>query len=872
MTSSEIRDKFLDYFKGRGHIIYKSSSLVPDDPTLLLTAAGMVQFKPFFLGMKKPDIKRAISIQKCVRTTDIGLVGKTARHMTFFEMLGNFSFGDYYKKEAIEWAWDFITSEIGLDKKNLWVTVYLDDDEAVKAWQGIGVDSDRIIRLGEEHNFWAAGPTGPCGPCSEIIYDLGEKVSCDKANCRIGECDCDRYLELWNLVFMQHDRDEAGKLHPLKNKGIDTGMGLERLAVVIQGVSSCFETDLFEPIISKVKELSKVNDKTVFAVRLISDHVRAITFLIADGVFPSNEGRGYVLRRLIRRAVRYGKLVQAGSNFLSKVALSVIEPMSPQYPELSEHKDYILATIDEEESKFDKTLKQGMSVLARIIEEVKSKSLPNISGGDAFQLYDTYGFPLELTQELTDEEGLGVDIENFNVLMEEQKKRSKKGAPFASELDLKLSKLEEHIKETEFIGYSNYRNSGRIMGLASDGILVDNVRAGQNASIVLDKTVFYATAGGQVGDTGIIESGKGKFEVTTTEKTASGLIIHGGKVISGAFDIGDEVTARIDEQERKAIMRNHTATHVLHWALRMKFGTHIKQAGSLVDMNRLRFDFTHNKPLDWKQVKEIENKANSIVIENLPVRAYVTSMDYARESGVTALFGEKYGDFVRVVEVGDISKELCGGTHVSATGDIGNIKIIGEFSIGANLRRVEAVTGYKALEYVHSVQKTVNDASKKLDTKPEKLLDKIDHLIGDRQELEKKVKEYKREKMHSRSTQLADTAEKIGKITLIMGDVKDGSMDDLREYVDAIRQKVKNSAVILSSSKNNKIFLIAGATKEALKGGFNANELIKKISPLIGGGGGGKAEMAQAGGIKPTGISAVFKATKEYVESLEKSN
>lgn len=870
MTSSEIRNKFLDYFKGKGHAIYKSSSLVPDDPTLLLTAAGMVQFKPYFLGLKKPVVKRAASIQKCVRTTDIGLVGKTTRHMTFFEMLGNFSFGDYYKKEAIEWAWDFITNEMNLDKNKLWVTVYLNDDEAAEAWQKINVSPDRIIRLGEEHNFWAAGPTGPCGPCSELIFDLGEGVSCGKPDCNIGTCDCDRYLELWNLVFMQYDRDKSGKLHPLKNKGIDTGMGLERLAVVLQGVNSCFETDLFIPIVSKVKELSKVKSEEILgSIRLISDHVRAITFLIADGVFPSNEGRGYVLRRLIRRAVRYGKIIQAKPNFLNNVALPIIDLMQPQYPELKEHKDYILATIDEEESKFNKTLKQGMSVMTRVIEEAKSKSLSRISGADAFQLYDTFGFPLELTQELAEEEELGVDLDNFNILMEEQKKRSKKGVPFASELDLKLSKMEEHIRETEFLGYSNFHNKTEIVGLALDGVMADCVKEGQNATIILDKSVFYATAGGQRGDTGIIKSDKGKFEVSTTEKTSSGIILHGGKVLSGIFSINDEVVVQIDEQARKATMRNHTATHILHRVLRMKFGSHIKQAGSLVDKNRLRFDFTHNKPLDQQQIKEIEDKANSVVIENLPVRAYVTSMDYAKESGVTALFGEKYGDFVRVVEVGDISKELCGGTHVSATGDIGSIKITSESSVGANMRRIEAVTGYEALVYVHNIQDILDRASTKLNTDPGKLLVKLNDLIGELSDYEHQIKEFKKEKIKMQSLKLAESAEQIGTIRLVMDDIRNESMDDLRKYVDIVRQKVKNSAIILSSKSDNKISLIVGATEEAISSGFNANELVKRVSPLIDGGGGGKAEMAQAGGIKPDGISAVFKATKEYVRSLE---
>lgn len=872
MTSSIIREKFLAFFEERGHKIYESSSLVPNDPTLLLTAAGMVQFKPFFLGLKKPDVKRAASIQKCARTTDIGLVGKTARHLTFFEMLGNFSFGDYYKKESIEYAWDFLTNHVHLEVEKLWATVFYEDEDAVKAWIEIGIDPDRIVRLGEKDNFWSAGPTGPCGPCSEILIDQGEEFGCNSPDCKVG-CDCDRYLELWNLVFMQYDRDEAGDLHPLKVKGIDTGMGLERLASVLQGVRTNFDTDLLKPIIDKITILSKVpygaDAKSDASIRLIADHARATTFLISDGVFPSNEGRGYILRRLIRRAVRHGRLLGIEDKFLVRLAATAVETMSGRYPDLKGHEKYIFATIDEEETRFTKTLKQGITLLTGFIEEAKSKKTAILAGADVFKLYDTYGFPVELTTEMAEEEGLGIDEDSFNALMEDQRIKSGKGISHAADIDLNLSKLEQDIGATEFIGYFNYKEKAQIKAITIDGELTDSITDGQKGNIVLDKTVFYGTSGGQVGDTGVIQTNAGRFEVSNTEKTAFGLILHGGTLVKGKLSVGDPVTASVDEQERKAIMKNHTATHLLHWALRTKLGEHVKQAGSLVTDKRLRFDFTHNKPLSREFIKEVEVTVNNLIVDNLPVRAFTTSIEYAKESGVTALFGEKYGEFVRVIEVDDISKELCGGTHIAATGEIGSIKIVSEASIGSNLRRIEALTGMNAVNYVHDLQDSMLAVEETLSAKAETVPQRIVELVEKNKALEAELKKLKHSSIKEVSEELINNSEKIGDISFISGNLEKESVEELRRYMDLIRQKVKDAAVVLTATGNGKVHLIAGATKQAVEKGFQANQLIKIISPIIDGGGGGKPELAQAGGKRSSNINEVFNATREYIRELE---
>lgn len=873
MTSSEIRTKYLDFFEKRGHRVHSSSSLVPHDPTLLLTAAGMVQFKPYFLGLKKPGVRRAVSVQKCVRTTDIGLVGKTARHLTFFEMLGNFSFGDYYKKEAIEWAWDFLTNTMKLDIDRLWATVFYDDEEAVDVWLQVGIEPGRIVRMGEEDNFWSAAPTGPCGPSSELIYDQGEEFGCNKPDCKAG-CDCDRYLELWNLVFMQYDRDEAGMLHPLTVKGIDTGMGLERLASVMQGVSTNFDIDIFRPIVEVVAELSNVkygaSSKADSSIRLIADHVRAMTFLINDGVFPSNEGRGYVLRRLIRRAIRHGRLIGIEDKFLTKICQVVIEVMGTRYSELKHNIKYIFATVDEEELRFSKTLKQGISMLTSFIGEAKTKGSTIMAGADVFKLYDTYGFPVELTGEMAEEEGLGIDEDGFNILMEDQRIKSGKGISHAADIDLNLSQLEQEIGPTEFIGYFNYKDKSSVLALTIDGQLVDELSEGQEANVILDRTVFYGTSGGQVGDTGAIENPTGKFQVTNTEKTAGGLILHGGKMVSGKLAVGNEVIAGVNEDSRKAIMKNHTATHLLHWVLRTKLGEHVKQAGSLVTENRLRFDFTHNKPLSWEDIKDVERTLNKLIVENFPVRAYTTSINYARESGVTALFGEKYGEFVRVVEVDDISKELCGGTHISAAGEIGSFKILSESSIGSNLRRIEALTGMNAVDYVHNIQSSVRAIEDSLGVKGEQLPEKIAELVEKNKELEGQSKKLKQSAIKDTSQELIDKKETIGGITFISGNLQKESIEGMRQYLDIIKQKVNNAAVILAATSNGKVQLVAGATRQAVEKGFQANHLIKIISPVIEGGGGGKPELAQAGGKKASSIPKVFEITREYIKDLER--
>lgn len=873
MDSNEIRREFLAFFEKRGHRVYPSSSLVPEDPTILLTTAGMVQFKPFFSGERKPKDRRLASAQKCLRTTDVDEVGRTARHLTFFEMLGNFSLGDYYKEEAIGWAWEFVTDVFKLDPERFWVSVFHDDDEAAAIWQDeIGIPESRLLRLGEEDNFWSAGPTGPCGSCSELLYDQGKEFGCDLATCGSPTCECDRFLELWNLVFMAYDRDEKGKLHPLPQKNIDTGMGLERAAAILQGARTNFETDLLEPILEKLQELSGVkygaSDRTDVSLKIVTDHVRAITFLVGDGVLPGNVGRGYVLRRLLRRAVRHGRLVGLEEAFLSKLIVIVIKLMSGTYPELKENRDFILNIAESEEERFSQTLKQGLAIMKDIVAKVKSRGDTAVNGDVAFQLYDTYGFPLELTRELAAEEGLAVEEESFQNLMVEQREKAR--AAWTGEA-LKEKEIYQEIAEQygqgEFAGYDSDEVEGEIKVMVRGEIAVTEIKNGEEAEVIVDQTPFYAEMGGQVGDTGTFESESGKFEVKDTKLPHEGLYIHRGRVVSGELVVGQKVKGTVDAARRQAIQRYHTATHLLHWALRLVLGSHVKQAGSLVAPDRLRFDFTHGGPLSHGEIQKIEKLVNVKVFEDHPVRAYQTTFDFARESGAIALFGEKYNQFVRVVELGNFSKELCGGTHVSHTGQIGLVKITTEEGIGANTRRLEAATWQEAWDYLQDEESILRKAASTLKVEPREVPNRIEGLIGDIKSQKREVELLQSELISSQVESLLEDVSWSDKTAVIIREVDAPNMDILLLYADRLREKLGSLVLFLAAIHEKKVLLLASATPDVAQR-VSADALVKVAGPLVGGGGGGRAELAQAGGRRPEGLPDALKEVQKHVEDV----
>jgi len=873
MRSSEIRKRFLSFFEKRNHKIVPSSSLVPNDSTLLLTAAGMVQFKPIFQGEKKVDFTRAASCQKCVRTTDIDNVGHTARHLTFFEMLGNFSFGDYYKKDAAKWAWEFLTEDLKMDADKFWITIFRDDDEAFKVWsEYVGISPDRIVHLGEEDNFWSAGPTGPCGPCSELLYDLGEDRGCGRKACGPG-CDCDRFLEVWNLVFMQYDRDEQGNLNPLPKKNIDTGIGLERTASILQGKKTNFETDIIEPIILKSAKLAGVkyedNGAETVPLRIIADHARAITFLINDGVLPSNEGRGYVLRRLIRRAVRYGRLIGIKELFLNDIIDEVIKVMKDAYPEIKENKTFINRVCGSEEERFSKTLKSGMAVLSDVMMEAKRKKEKEIGGEVAFQLYDTYGFPLELTIEIAAEENINVNTEHFDELMEQQKSKARAAWAVKPSLDDGKSaeaynEVSDKFSKSEFVGYETDSSNTKIQAIIQNGVVTPRAERGAKIEIVLEKTPFYAEKGGQIGDIGIIKADKGKVEVESTQLLPTDVVIHRGKVLEGSIETDEKVVAVVNTNSRNKISRNHTATHLLHWALRQVLGEHVRQSGSYVAEDHFRFDFTHMSGMNTEEIERIEHLVNGKIMESYPVKCFVTSYEFAKESGAMALFGEKYSDFVRVVEIDGFSRELCGGTHVGNTSEIGVIKILNEGSIGANLRRIEAVTSQKALEHIYKEEKSLKEIVKLVKADTEDVVERIGNIVKQIKLQESKLESMKARLMTYDLDGIIKSAKKLDGLNVIIEKVEAQDLDDLRKYVDLIRDKLNNAIIVLAASSGKKALLVSAASQDAIKTGFHAGNILKEIAPIVGGGGGGRPELAQAGGKNPEKIQdALDKARKE---------
>lgn len=878
MKANEIREAFLKYFKKNGHTIVQSAPLLPKgDPTLLFTNAGMVQFKGVFLGEEKRDFSRAVTIQKCMRAggkhNDLENVGRTARHHTFFEMLGNFSFGDYFKKEAVIFAWDFMTKEMGLDSKKLWATVFQEDDEAAGIWEKtIGIPKNRIVRMGEKDNFWAMGDVGPCGPCSEIIIDQGKEIGCGRPDCAIG-CDCDRFLELWNLVFMQYSKDLKGKLTPLPKPSIDTGMGLERLTAVTQGKKSNYESDLFMPLINFIEDLSEKSygeaETYDISIRAIADHSRAVTFLIADGVLPSNEGRGYVLRRILRRASRHGKFIGINEPFLYKVCGKVIEIMGGIYPEIVIARDSIIKAAEGEETRFLETLERGLNMLEEEIGILKQRGKKTIPGDIAFKLYDTYGFPLDLTADIIRTEGLSVDEQGFNLSMEEQRLKAREawkgsGEVKTHELYNKLSK--DGIKVT-FVGYHADVASSKIVCLIKDGKIIDAVSQGNHVEVITKETPFYGESGGQVGDIGSLV-GKG-FELTVvdTKKPLPDIIVHHCTVKEGKVKTGDNVELVPDLNVRKATSRHHTATHLLHASLRHILGEHIRQAGSLVGPTRLRFDFNHFASIPEKELNDIEYLINEKIMENLNVTIDTLPYKDAVNRGALAFFDEKYGDTVRMVAVEGFSKELCGGIHVKKTGDIGLFKIISDSSVAAGIRRIEAVAGAVALKTIAEEENNLKEAASLLKVSLKELPDKISKLIQQQRAFEKEIESLKAKLQSSEALDVLKNIKTIGGVNVLSSQVEAANPDELRQMADVLRAKINSGVVVLGSKSDGKAFILAAITQD-LSNKFNANNIIKELAPMIGGKGGGKNDMAQAGGNNPAGLKDAMEKTYKIVETI----
>jgi len=873
MTSNEIRKAFLTSFAERGHHIVSSSSLVPQkDPSLLFTNAGMVQFKGVFLAEEARDYKRAVTSQKCVRAggkhNDLENVGKTARHHTFFEMLGNFSFGDYFKKGAIEMGWDLLIHQWGLPKDQMWVTIYLDDDEAFNLWRKI-VPEERIVRLGEKDNFWAMGDTGPCGPCSEIVIDQGEAVGCGRRDCKVG-CDCDRFLELWNLVFMQFNRDASGKLHPLAKPSIDTGMGLERVSAILQNVRSNYDTDLFRPIIRDIEGIGRAgygkDPKSDVSIRVIADHSRASTFLISDGVLPSNEGRGYVLRRIMRRAMRHGKMLGIEDPFLYRTSGKVVELMQEAYPELRETEVLVSRVIRNEEERFAETLDAGMKLLREELERMRKGKTKILSGDMAFRLYDTFGFPLDLTGEILQEEGLTLDEEGFSAQMEQQRQKSRQawqgiGEGKTKEIYRRL--VREGIR-TEFMGYEGTRSDSRILKIIKDNEVVASAKEGDDVEVILSKTPFYGEAGGQVGDHGVIFQEGFSLEVKDTQRPVEELIIHQGRVKRGTMKEGMEASLWVDQDRRRAIMSNHTGTHLLQAVLREVLGDHVRQSGSSVSPERLRFDFTHFAPMKEEELTGVEALVNQKIRENLKVETKIMQVEDALQTGAMALFGEKYGEKVRVVMVSDFSIELCGGTHSDRTGDIALFRILNETGVAAGVRRIEALTGEKAYQFVKEEERELWEIASLLKSSPGELSSRVDRLLQTQRELERTVDSLQGRFSHQEILDLLPLVKEIKGVKVLSAKVDGKDPKQMRDFLDQLKTKIGSGIILLGSRAQDKVSLILGVTSD-LTGRFKANDLIKKVASRVGGTGGGRADFAQAGGSDPEKLDEALRIIDDLI-------
>ncbi|MBN1664629.1 MAG: alanine--tRNA ligase [Deltaproteobacteria bacterium] len=876
MTGSEIRESFLKYFEKNGHTRVASSGLIPkDDPTLLFTNAGMVQFKNCFLGLEDRGYKRAASSQKCVRAggkhNDLENVGVTARHHTFFEMLGNFSFGDYFKEEAIAWAWEFLTVEMKLPVEKLFVTIFQDDDEAFDIWnKKMGVPAERIVRMGEKSNFWMMGDTGPCGPCSEIIYDQGEGTGCGRPECDI-HCDCDRHLEIWNLVFTQFDRDATGKLNPLPNPNIDTGMGLERLAAVAQGVTSNYDSDIFQGIIRFIEKISGKpygkNEEDNISIRVIADHSRSVTFLIGDGVLPSNEGRGYVLRRILRRAARHGKLLGMNKPFLHEVSGAVVAEMKDAYPDLMDKAAYIRKVIVNEEQRFIETLDTGLKILRDEVEMLKKSGETVIPGDIVFKLYDTYGFPTDLTADIVRRDHFTIDQAGFDAAMEAQREKARESWKGSGEeaVSAIYQKLSVDGVQTTFVGYEGVTEaSSQVAAILKEGVPVDMLGEGEEAEIILRETPFYGEVGGQVGDTGVIEGEGFRFEVTDARRPVDTIISHVGKLVKGTLRIDDAVKLTVDDEERRAIEANHSGTHVLQAALKAVLGDHIKQSGSLVNAERLRFDFTHFSKITDEELEQIETLANRTIQRNIPVVTTVMPIDEAVKTGATAVFDEKYGDVVRVVKMGDVSMELCGGTHVSRTGDIGLLKIVHESAIAAGVRRIEALTGREAVKYVRKLEGELKNAASLVKANVFELTDRMEKMLAHQKTQEKEIEALKGKLAAKDSSDLMDKAREIKGVRVLATEVEGMDTKTLRDFGDKMRDRIRSGIILLGSKNEGKAMLLCIVTKD-LTDRYHAGNIIKAIAPIVGGSGGGRPDMAQAGGTKPENLTASLNKLPEMI-------
>jgi alanyl-tRNA synthetase len=876
MKLDEIRDRFLEYFKRNAHEVVKSSSLIPEgDPTLLFTNAGMNQFKDVFLGNEKRSYNRASTSQKCFRASgkhnDLENVGRTARHHTFFEMLGNFSFGDYFKKDAVRFAWEFMTVDMALPEDKLWITVYKDDDEAFDLWQEVaGVPADKILRMGEKDNFWAMGETGPCGPCSEIHIDQGPELGCDRPGCHVG-CECDRYLELWNLVFMQYNRDRSGEMTPLPRPSIDTGMGLERIAAVKQGVFSNYDTDLFQAIIKRISDLTGVaygkDQKSDVSLRVIADHARAMAFLIADGVLPLNEGRGYVLRRVMRRAGRHAKMLGKDEPVLYRVAEVVGELMGGAFPELIERKSFIAEVIKNEEERFLETLDSGLKILGDEMKSMKKSGHGKISGDVAFKLYDTFGFPIDLTQVIAEEEGLEVDMQGFELAMQAQRDRAREHWKGSGEhtIDMVFMEIKNRHGNTEFVGYETIKEESKVVALVQAGKTVESVSGpGAEFQLVAEKTPFYGESGGQVGDIGRIIAKGLEIKVTNAARLVEDQVVHHCVLEKGKVKAGDAVTLEVNAERRADIMRNHSATHLLQYALRTIIGDHVHQKGSLVAPDRFRFDLTNFAAVNHDQQQKIEALVNQKIRENHEVKILHLSHKEAVAKGAMALFGEKYGETVRMVEMGDFSRELCGGTHAGRTGDIGMFKIVAESSVAAGVRRIEAVTGRAAVALVQDMENRMLDAADCLKAGPDEIKDRIKKLQDEVKALQRELKAEKERKLTGDSDAFAK-AKDVNGVKVLVTEVEIKNPKELRPLGDQFRDRVKSGVAVFGAKAGKKVHLLAVVTKD-LTEKVKAGDIVAAIAPIVGGKGGGRPDFAQAGGQEPEKLEEALKRAEEMVE------
>lgn len=869
---NQLRKMFLEFFESKGHLAMKSFSLVPhNDKSLLLINSGMAPLKPYFTGQEIPPRRRVTTCQKCIRTGDIENVGKTARHGTFFEMLGNFSFGDYFKNEAIEWSWEFLTEVVGLDPDRLYPSIYEEDEEAFEIWnKKMGIPAERIFRFGKADNFWEHG-SGPCGPCSEIYYDRGEKYGCGSPDCTVG-CECDRYMEIWNNVFTQFDNDGHGHYSELEQKNIDTGMGLERLASVVQDVDSIFDVDTLKALRDHICRLADTeygkDAQADISIRVITDHTRSVTFMISDGIMPSNEGRGYVLRRLLRRACRHGRLLGIEGSFIPELAQTVIEGSKDGYPELEEKKDFILKVIAKEEDQFNKTIDQGLGILAEMTAKMEAEQTTTLSGADAFKLYDTYGFPIDLTKEILEEKGMQVDEEGFHASMEVQRKtaRAARGETNYMGVDVTVYESIDPSITSTFVGYENLAWKSPITVLTSDTEIVEALSDGQRGTVFAEETPFYATSGGQEADTGIIRTAEGEFKVEDTVKLLGGKIGHVGVVIKGMIKTGDQAELCVDAEKRALSARNHSATHLLQKALRTVLGTHVEQAGSSVNEDRLRFDFSHFSAMTAEELQKVEEIVNEQIVAGLPVKVENMPIEEARKTGAQALFGEKYGDVVRVVNMGDYSIEFCGGTHVKNTNEIMAFKILSESGVAAGVRRIEALTSKGLIRYYDNLEKKLNEAAKVLKATPDNLAEKIAHLTAENKALHSEVESLKSKLAQDAMGDVMDQVQEIKGVKLLAAEVDGVDMNGLRDLGDQLKEKLGEGVVVLASGNDGKVSLMVTATDAAMKQGAHAGNLVKAIAGLVGGGGGGRPNMAQAGGKNPAGIQEALKKAAEALE------